>query len=196
MVDTKDYVSIIQRFAGENFSVWKFQMTLILNSHDLMSIVNGSEKKPTIAATDPLVVAWAKKDMSTSNLLVQAVDQEILKTLVACTIAAEIWSTLNTMQDKKAMQSVDKLQKRFFDLKFSDKAGCYDFITSITMIVHQLKNMGDTTFNERAVMVRILGSLPKTYGHFVIAWNLIPQAQRLLEVLKHRLLEVEDCLKD
>jgi hypothetical protein len=94
MADAKDYVPIIQCFTGENFLVWKFQMTLILNSRGLMSIVDGSEKKPTGEATDPLVVAWTKKNTSASSLLVQTIDQEILKTLIACTIAAEMWSTL------------------------------------------------------------------------------------------------------
>jgi transposase InsO family protein len=196
MAEVKDYVPIIQRFAGENFSVWKFQMTLILNSRELMSIVDGSEKKPAGEATDPLVIAWTKKNTAASSLLVQTIDQEILKTLVACTIATEMWSNLSTMQEKKATQSVDKLQKKFFDMKFSDKTGCYDYITSITMIVHQLKNLGDTTFNDRAVMVRILGSLPKAYGHFVTAWNLLLQAQQSLETLKQRLLEEEDRIKE
>jgi hypothetical protein len=171
-------------------------MTLIINSCELMPIVDGTEKRPAGAATDPLVMAWLKKDTTASSLLVQTIDQENLKTLVACTTAVEIWSTLSTMQEKKASQSVDKLQKKFFDLKFSDKTGCYDFISSITMIVHQLKNLGDTTFNDRAVMVRILGSLPKVYGHFVTAWNMLPQAQQSLELLKQRLLEEEERLKE
>jgi ribosomal protein L29 len=55
--------------------------------------------------------------------------------LVSYTISAEIWSNLSTLQEKQASQSVDKLQKQFFDLKFQQKSGCSDFISFVTLLV-------------------------------------------------------------
>jgi hypothetical protein len=178
MADAKDFFPMVQCFIGENFSVWKFQMSLIFSSHDL------------------LVAAWIKRDMTASTILVHKIDQDIIKTLVGCTTSAEIWSNLNMLQDKQASQSIDKLQWQFFELKFSQKSSCYDLISSITLLVSQLKNLGDTTFNERAIMTRILSSLPKTYNPLITAWNLLPKAQQSLETLKLKLLEEEECLND
>jgi hypothetical protein len=171
-------------------------MTMILGGRDLLTIVNGTEKKPAGAAADDAVIAWMKRDMAASAILVQTIDQEILKTLVGCTTSAEIWSHLSTLQERKASQSVDKLQKQFFDLKFQQKIGCYDFISSITLLVSQLKNLGETTFNDRVVMTRILGSLPKVYNPLITAWNLLPKEQQTLELLKLKLLEEEERLTD
>ena len=132
MTDTKDFLPMVQRFNGENFSVWKFQMTMIFGSRDLLIIVDGTEKCPSGEATDVAAAAWTKRDMTTSTILVQTINQDIIKTLVGCKTSAEIWSTLNTLQDKQASQSIDKLQKRFFELRFDNKSSCYDFISSTT----------------------------------------------------------------
>jgi hypothetical protein len=110
-------------------------MTLIFGSHDLLTIVDDTKKRPAGAVTDAPVAAWTKRDMTASIILVQMIDQDIIKTLVGCKTSAEIWSHLNTLQDKQASQSVDKLQKKLFYLKFNQKSGCYKFISSVTLIV-------------------------------------------------------------
>jgi hypothetical protein len=135
MTDTKVFIPMIQCFSGDNFLVWKFQIPLVFGSQDLLKIINGIEKKPVGAATDDNIIAWIKWDMAASSILEQTIDQEILKTLVGCTTSAEIWSSLSTLQEKQASQSMDKLQKQFFDLKFQQKSGCYDFISSVRLLV-------------------------------------------------------------
>jgi hypothetical protein len=74
MIDTKEFTPMIQRFSGNNFPVWKFQMTLIFGSRDLLKIVDGTEKKPAGAAIDDNVIAWIKRDMAASSILVQTID--------------------------------------------------------------------------------------------------------------------------
>ena len=155
-------------------------MTMILRSRDLFGIVDRTEKKPAGASTDNVVAAQTKVtnwDMIASTMLVQTIDQEIIKALIGCTTSAEIWSHLNTLQEKKASQNVDKLQKQLFNLKVSQKTGCYDFITSVTVLVTQLKNLGDTMFNDCVVMTRIHSSLPKIYNPLITAQNLLPKEQ-------------------
>jgi hypothetical protein len=97
MADAKDFVPTIQPFMGENFPAWKFQMAMIFGSRDLLGIVNGTEKKPAGTATDDAVIAWTKRDMIASTMLVQTIDQEIIKALVGYTTSAEIWSHLSTL---------------------------------------------------------------------------------------------------
>jgi len=189
MTESKEFVPMIQRFNGENFPVWKFQMTLIFGSRDLTAIIDGTEKRPNGDNSNDAVAAWIKRDMSASSILAQTIEQEILKTLVGCKTTAEIWSTLNTLQDKQALQSIDKLQRKFFELKFDGKSGCYNFISSITLFISQLKNIGDENFNDRSIMTQILSSLPKTYNLLITAWNLLPKEQQSLETLKLKLLE-------
>lgn len=109
MVDAKDFVPMIQRIIRENFPAWKFQMTMIFKSHDLLGIVNGTEKKPARATTNDVVAAWTKWDMTASTMFVQTIDQEIIKALIRCTKSAKIWSHLSTLQERKASQNDDKL---------------------------------------------------------------------------------------
>jgi hypothetical protein len=69
-------------------------MTLIFGSRSLLNIVNGIEKKPVGEETSEAVATWIKRDMAASTLLVQTIDQEIIKTLVGCKNSAEIWNNL------------------------------------------------------------------------------------------------------
>ena len=84
-------------------------MILIFGSRDLLTIVDGIEKRPASEATDTAVVAWVKCDMTTSTILVQAINHEILKTLVACKTSVKIWSHLSMLQEKQASRSIYKL---------------------------------------------------------------------------------------
>jgi hypothetical protein len=56
------------------------------NSH--FTIVNGTKKKPDGADTDAAVAAWIKRDMSASTILIQTINQEIIKTLIGCKTSA------------------------------------------------------------------------------------------------------------
>jgi hypothetical protein len=45
-------------------------------------------------------------------------------------------------------------------------------------------------------MTRILSSLSKSYNPLITAWNLLPQVQQFLEILKLKLFEEEDHLNE
>jgi hypothetical protein len=62
---------VIDKFNGENFSLWKFKMEMVLASMDLWEIVEGSEEAPPSDA-DPKVIKdyqrHVKKAMSTIGI--------------------------------------------------------------------------------------------------------------------------------
>jgi hypothetical protein len=60
MADSKLDLGNIDRFNGENFHLWKFQMCAIFLGRELMSVVDGTKPKPAAAGAEQL--AWTKQD--------------------------------------------------------------------------------------------------------------------------------------
>ncbi|UYV62737.1 hypothetical protein LAZ67_2001760 [Cordylochernes scorpioides] len=58
----------IQKFNSDNFHLWKFQMKIILEAKDLLSITDGSEVKPEIEDIAKFS-EWKKKDAKSKMLL-------------------------------------------------------------------------------------------------------------------------------
>ena len=50
----------IDRFDGENFHLWKFQMRALFMGKDLLTVVDGTEPKPANAGAQQ--TAWIKRD--------------------------------------------------------------------------------------------------------------------------------------
>jgi len=72
----------IERFNGENFHLWKFQMHVIFMGKKLLGIVDGSEVEPTTIGVAQ--VDWKKRDNQTTSLLCQAFSKKYLEYVVAC----------------------------------------------------------------------------------------------------------------
>ncbi len=51
-------VRVIDKFNGENFSLWKFKMEMVLASMDLWEIVDGSEDAPPSDAGPKIIKGY------------------------------------------------------------------------------------------------------------------------------------------
>ncbi|UYV63214.1 hypothetical protein LAZ67_2003462 [Cordylochernes scorpioides] len=65
----------IQKFNGDNFHLWKFQMKIILEAKDLLSITDGSKVKPEIEDIAKFS-EWKKKDAKSKMLITTALEKE------------------------------------------------------------------------------------------------------------------------
>jgi hypothetical protein len=69
------------------------------------------------------------------------------------------------------------------------------FVGEIKLIVSQLHALGNTTFDESAVMIKILTNLPSCYDHFAIAWDSVTQNDCKLDQLVLTLLKEQNKLE-
>ncbi len=56
-LDSKEVIHA-EKFNGQNFQLWKFQMTFIFQAKDVWYVVNGSETQTSVLDQD----AWDNKD--------------------------------------------------------------------------------------------------------------------------------------
>ena len=181
----------IERFNGENFHLWRFQMNALFAAKGLTGIIDGTE-----TSTVATVVAWTKKDSMAISYICQGVDRRILQNLITCTSAHAMWEKLTNMHELAAAEHIHRLQQEFYICRMAEKNTVNDFIGEIELIVCKLKGLGDTTFNETAVMTKILCNLPGRFDGFLSAWDGVDTASKTLSNLSARLLREETRHKE
>lgn len=185
----------ISRFKGANFHIWKFQMRAVLLGRELMDVVDGSEVKPVDTAAPDIRVAWRKRDNQAVSLLCQAIDESMLKHVTSCLTSKQIWDKLKLFHEQNASENIHTLQQEFYKCSMTQGESVADFVGKLDVIVQQLASRGDTTFNEQAVISKILCNLPEGFDSLIPAWRMQPCASKTLDNLTLQLLQTESTLK-
>lgn len=194
MADSKLDLGNIERFSGENYHLWKFQMRAVFLGKELMSVVDGSEPKPPSAGADQ--IAWIKKDNQAISLLCQVLDKKHLQYIISCTTSHAMWAKLKLINEQDASESVHALQQSFYKCTLSDGESIATFVSNIEVIVNQLKSRGDTTFTEKAIIAKVISSLPAGYDNVLSAWDTTPDSSKTLETLTLRMYQLEARIKN
>lgn len=112
------------KFNGKDFSVWKFQMESYFDYHNLLSIVDGSQRKPLgPLATDSQEIKnakqyrieeWEKADKKARLVLGMALETNVVRQVMNLRSAAEMWSRLCTLYELRNPTSVHLLLQKFY----------------------------------------------------------------------------------
>ncbi|UYV61796.1 hypothetical protein LAZ67_1006612 [Cordylochernes scorpioides] len=157
----------IQKFNGDNFHLWKFQMKIILEAKDLLSIIDGSEVKPEIEDIAKFS-NWKKKDAKSKMLITTALEFKYLQQIVNCQTSVEMWKKLLTIYELKSETNKYLLQQRFFEYKMNPNDNIATHISKVETLAQQMKDL---------------------------AWDSVSSEEKTLENLTARLLK-EESLQD
>ncbi|UYV82085.1 K02A2.6-like [Cordylochernes scorpioides] len=183
----------IQKFNGDNFHPWKFQMKIILEAKDLLSIIDGSEVKPEIEDIAKFS-EWKKKDAKSKMLITTALEFKYIQQIVNCQTSAEMWKKLSTIYELKSETNKYLLQQRFFEYKMNPNANIASHISKVETQAQQMKDLGEP-ISDVALITKIICSLPDKYKNFITAWDSVSSEEKTLENLTARLLK-EESLQD
>ncbi|UYV73992.1 hypothetical protein LAZ67_11001747 [Cordylochernes scorpioides] len=183
----------IQKFNGDNFHLWKFQMKIILEAKDLLSITDGSEVKPEIEDIAKFS-NWKKKDAKSKMLITTALEFKYLQQIVNCQTSAEMWKKLSTIYELKSETNKYLLQQRFFEYKMNPNDNIATHISKVETLAQQMKDLGEP-ISDVALITMIICSLPDKYKNFITAWDSVSSEEKTLENLTARLLK-EESLQD
>ncbi|UYV73291.1 hypothetical protein LAZ67_10002537 [Cordylochernes scorpioides] len=183
----------IQKFNGDNFHLWKFQMKIILEAKDLLSITDGSEVKPEIEDIAKFS-NWKKKDAKSKMLITTALEFKYLQQIVNCQTSAEMWKKLSTIYELKSETNKYLLQQRFFEYKMNPNDNIATHISKVETLAQQMKDLGEP-ISDVALITKIICSLPDKYKNFITAWDSVSSEEKTLENLTARLLK-EESLQD
>lgn len=182
-------------FTGEHFNLWKFQIQCIFRSRDLLAIAEGNELYAP-NADSCIRRYWKRRDQQAMDILVQTMDRTLIRPLLGATSAHQMWSNLQLHYDKRAISTVHSLQKRFFDIKPVAVKGIRLFLSELSDLNSQLRDMDVSKFfDEDAVISKVISSLPPDYNAFTTAWELTSPSDKTLTNLSTGLVKEEAKLK-
>lgn len=181
--------STIKLEGQRNWSLWKFQVTVLLRGLEVFSVVDGTEVK---RATNE--VEWNRKDAKAQSLIVTRLSENVMIHILTCETSAQMWNKLLTVYEQKSTTSLHLLQQRFFNFKFEDGTDITLFLSKIQEMRTQLKNHGEE-LSEKFIMTKILMSLPDRYGYFISAWESVSPEKQNYNELVARLLTEEERMK-
>jgi hypothetical protein len=102
----------IKKFTRSNFQVWKFQMTIIFESKELLDIVEGTKM---IENVDDQRIC-RKHDNHAITLIINAIGEKFMASLLNYRTSTTMWQRLSTVHPTNAKASRSKKAIKFFHL--------------------------------------------------------------------------------
>lgn len=189
---TKNTITVKQ-FDGSGFGNWDFRMKLLLEHHDVLSVL--SEDPPTSSAE---LVSWRKNDLRARNLIVQCLGDNILEMIKNKSTAKEIMNTLSQTYKKSGVASQVQLQRKLRNMKFTSKESLNSYIVEFEKTVAELKNAGGK-IDDLEVVSQLLASISEPqYQSIVTAIDILFSQDSnsvTLDFVKRKLLAEEQRQK-
>src|SRR6266481_1944165 len=193
---------------AHNWAYWKFQVGILLKSHEVLDIVSGSRTVPVgpgagaseqdVEKHEKALRVYNKSDSQAMLDISVSMKPDIGQLVSTCKTAKEMWDKLHSIYEQSSGQRRDLLYTQLFT--YQKEAG-----DSVIMHVTKLQRL----FNELQVEVvklghslpddllihRIIGTLPMEYFEFKNSWESVPEVDRSIKVLTERLCGLEIRLK-
>lgn len=182
---------------SSNWSLWKFQIKVLLNAADIMDVVNDNFPKPIDDSKGNFqeqLKIWKKADHKAQKVIVTAVEHQAMLHIMNCTTAREMWVKLECVYEQKTKASIHLLQQRFYSFSKDPLDDMATHISKLETIVQQMKELGETV-SDSMMATKILMTLPSSYSHFYSAWESTAQGDQTLANLTSRLMMEEERLK-
>ena len=191
----------ISKFDGTNFTLWKFNMSLVLTQRNLNDFVLGIKKCPAIDDTKTEkerviqvteVAAWEKQDREAQFYITANILEKHQLTLANCKSSAEMWTRLLAHKKQSTKDSRQSLLGQFYQLKYQHVESIINYITMVETLAARLKDTGFAV-DDDMVMCKILTLVaedPK-YAQVVAAWENLEEERRNIPCLTARLVKEE-----
>jgi transposase InsO family protein len=191
-------MSHVAKFDGTNFQFWKFQITLLLEQHDLIEIVTGVSTAPipdidasTQAVKNSAAIkTWNQRDSTARNFIVFTMESQQARSMMTCKSAKEMWTRLTDQYEQVASENKHFLRQRFYQYEFNKEHDIAAHITMIESMANQLNDMG-VSVDEIDIFTKIIVTLPPSYKHIVSVWDNMDDSKKTLQSLRSRLFKEE-----
>lgn len=182
----------IQKFDGNNFQLWKYQLQIIFRAEKVLDIVEG---KPRPNEAGESQDAWDDLNAKAMLILSTAMEFDQLQCVMTCANAAEMWARLKIIHEQRSAVNKMTLKQKFFDYRMSPTDTIAQHISKVESLVQALADIGEPV-KEVDKMAKILGSLPARFATFSTAWDSCAEDQQTFDNLTSRLLKEEQKLLD
>ncbi|CAL1687617.1 unnamed protein product [Lasius platythorax] len=145
-----EFKTQIDKLEGaQNWLVWKLQIELVLEHHEVLEVVTGELKKPvavtpatseTQAVYNAAMKEFKKKDTTARLIIIKGLNNANLQLVNTCTSASEIWEKLLAIYEQSSGQRLDRLLGQFFNYSKNSGENIATHVAKIQSIFHELND--------------------------------------------------------
>mgnify|MGYP000992362219 CR=1 FL=1 len=172
----------VKKFDGTDYEVWSTLVEAVLVAKGLDSTITEEG--------DAGDAKWLQKDKSARALILLALEPEMVKLVLSCSTAKQVWERLKTVHSQKSESCKMLLQKEFYDVKMEPGTKMSEYVAKIEFIARRLRDIG-VTLDDDTVISKIVSGLAQDYKHFMSNWMSTPKEERTYVNLLPRLLAEE-----
>jgi len=182
----------IQKFDGNNFQLWKFQMEIIFRAEKILDVVDGKTTRPETTEAEKRR-AWDENNSKGMLIISTGLEYSQLQTVIACDTAAQMWNRLKSVHEQRSSVNKVTLKQQFFSYRMNPNESIAQHISKIESMALALADVSERVTDVDKI-AKTLESLPSSYGAFINAWDSYDETKQTFENLTSRLLKEEKRL--
>lgn len=186
-------VSVINKFDGQNYKQWKFQIKCALRAKGVLEVAVGESVQPSSTNLKDLE-NWNRKDAIAIFTITSTMDLSLITLIENCSSAHQVFEKLDTIYDQKSETNKMMHQERYHKYKMDKNDTIAMHVAKIENLAKEVRNAGDT-ISDTAIMTKILSGLPEKYRNLRQAWLSVEESKQTIQNLTARLLDEEANLK-
>jgi hypothetical protein len=192
------------KLEGHNYLNWTTQFIPALKSHDLLSIVDGSEVCPTQFLVDstgkltsdinPTYLVWQKNDQFILAWLNATLDEKVLSSVYGLTTSTQVWNALATRFAPQSHSTIINLKRQLQTLQQGNKS-CSDHLLTGKHLSDQLSAVAKLIDNEDLISY-IVGGLNPIFTTFITSISFTTRDQPIsFDAFQAELLNYKQLLE-
>jgi len=173
----------VTRLTKETYNRWKIEIRDILESHRIWEVAAGTTpKSKEIKAQDGTVTNtkeiddWKVKDSKARSVIRSTLDDTTFDQVCDCE-STDILKRVKALYEPKTLNALLEALREFFIYSWKSDDTVSTFVAGLKVIVRKIEALESDDFgnklNEKLLMAKILGCLPKTFDSFVTSWSLL-----------------------
>lgn len=184
------YSTGIKKFDGTEWEVFGTLMEALLTAKNLKHVLNS--KRPSDQAE---AEKWDKDNNSAKSLLLLSLEPDVVKLVLSCTTAKDIWDRLKEVHSKNSDACQLLLMEQFFATKLRPGQKVSAYVAECELIVKRLKDIGEP-ISDTLFISKIVSGLGQDFRQFKSIWMSTAKSERTYANLLPKLIAEESVTEN
>lgn len=178
----------IDKLNESNFHEWRQRIQMVLALRDMDDMLN-KENTPREEDTQAMAL-WERRDVKARAIIGLTLGSEQLEHVAGCDTAADMWTTLQDVFQRKSLMNKMKARREFYSVMMDPSEKMLTYINRVRNLGENLKAMGGEA-SQMDVAMSVLNGLPSDYESLIVALDAKGEEELNLDFVKSRLLQEE-----
>jgi len=180
------------KFDGNNYRLWKYQLLNLLEAHGLLDVADGTTARPTTEMDKILV--WRQTNAKAKAVITNSLDYTQLEFVVELETAKQMLDKLDALHDTKTEANKVSFLQEFYALRMSPQETVTQFISRVESHVRQLTDAKKTIGDDERIAVMLSG-LPSKFNTVITMFKSRTNDKRTVTQLQRDLIDAEQLMQ-